>query len=130
MTDWLVWKNLSGVRRRKFSLAMLTAAVILCHYQTLGTGSPAAGMIYCRSHHSSNGKSPEMMSLMSSSGGAAKMNIQPIMNMLLELDSRREAAIRCLVVYLREKEELFKEHLVGKSHTVLFVTLILKYDYM
>ncbi|XP_049912368.1 uncharacterized protein LOC126397547 [Epinephelus moara] len=57
--------------------------------------------------------SPKIMSLLSSRGGAAKMNIQRIQNMLLEDDSverRREVAIRGLVVYLREKEEdLFKE---------------------
>ncbi|KAL3969274.1 olfactory receptor [Sarotherodon galilaeus] len=53
------------------------------------------------------------MSLLSSRGGAAKMRIRRIQNMLLEDDSverRREVAIRGLVVYLREKEEdLFKE---------------------
>lgn len=57
--------------------------------------------------------SPKIMSLLSSRGGSAKMNIQRIQNMLLEDDSverRREVAIRGLVVYLREKEEdLFKE---------------------
>ncbi|XP_049897557.1 uncharacterized protein LOC126388491 [Epinephelus moara] len=57
--------------------------------------------------------SPKIMSLLSSRGGSAKMNIQRIQNMLLEDDSverRREVAIRGLVVHLREKEEdLFKE---------------------
>ncbi|XP_039859685.1 uncharacterized protein LOC120716282 [Simochromis diagramma] len=57
--------------------------------------------------------SQKIMSLLSSRGGAAKMRIRRIQNMLLEDDSverRREVAIRGLVVYLREKEEdLFKE---------------------
>nr|XP_023646334.1 uncharacterized protein LOC111832844 isoform X2 [Paramormyrops kingsleyae] len=57
--------------------------------------------------------SQKITSLLSSRGGAAKMRIQRIQNMLLEDDSverRREVAIRGLVVYLREKEEdLFKE---------------------
>ncbi|XP_041949692.1 uncharacterized protein LOC121709989 isoform X4 [Alosa sapidissima] len=57
--------------------------------------------------------SPKIMALVSSKGGAAKINIQRIKNMLLEDDSvemRREVAIRALIVFLKEKEEdLFKE---------------------
>ncbi|KAI3377763.1 hypothetical protein L3Q82_008906 [Scortum barcoo] len=57
--------------------------------------------------------SPKIMSLLSSRGGAATMNIQRIQNMLLEdnsVETRREVAIRGLMVYLKEKEEeLFKE---------------------
>nr|XP_057928427.1 uncharacterized protein LOC131129192 isoform X2 [Doryrhamphus excisus] len=60
---------------------------------------------------------PKIMALVSSRGGAAKMKIQHIKNMLLEdqsVESRREAAIRSLIVYLREQEEdLFKEQLNG-----------------
>lgn len=61
--------------------------------------------------------SPKIMSMVSSRGGAAKLDIQRIKNMLLEDDSverRREAAIRGLVVYLGEKEEcLFNEQMDG-----------------
>ncbi|XP_051802070.1 sterile alpha motif domain-containing protein 3-like [Acanthochromis polyacanthus] len=57
--------------------------------------------------------SPKLMSLLFSRGGTAKTKIQRIRNMLLEdesVETRREAAIRGLVVYLREKEEdLFRE---------------------
>ncbi|XP_030007097.1 sterile alpha motif domain-containing protein 3 [Sphaeramia orbicularis] len=59
----------------------------------------------------------KIMALVSSRGGAAKMKIQHIKNMLLEeqtVERRREAAIRCLIVYMREQEEdLFKEQLDG-----------------
>uniref|UniRef100_A0A9J8A6J0 Uncharacterized protein n=1 Tax=Cyprinus carpio carpio TaxID=630221 RepID=A0A9J8A6J0_CYPCA len=58
--------------------------------------------------------SPKIMSLVFSRGRSSKMSIQHIKNMLLEdysLERRREAAIRSLVVYLRENDEdLFKEH--------------------
>ncbi|KAK0150775.1 hypothetical protein N1851_008118 [Merluccius polli] len=41
--------------------------------------------------------------------------------MLLEddsVDTRREVAIRCIIVYLREKEEdLFKEYMIGEDIT-------------
>ncbi|XP_036004043.1 uncharacterized protein LOC118566352 isoform X3 [Fundulus heteroclitus] len=54
--------------------------------------------------------SPKIMYLLSSRGGTAKMKIQ---NMLVQdnsVETRREAAIRGLMVYLKEKEEqLFKE---------------------
>ncbi|XP_048110450.1 uncharacterized protein LOC125301765 [Alosa alosa] len=57
--------------------------------------------------------SPKIMALVSSEGGAAKINIQRIKNMLLEDDSvemRREVAICAIIVFLKEKEEdLFKE---------------------
>ncbi|XP_028304126.1 uncharacterized protein LOC114464269 isoform X2 [Gouania willdenowi] len=58
---------------------------------------------------------PKIMALVSSRGGAAKRKIQHIKNMLLEsVERRREAAIRSLMVYLREQEEdLFKEQLDG-----------------
>ncbi|KTG03254.1 hypothetical protein cypCar_00039205, partial [Cyprinus carpio] len=59
--------------------------------------------------------SPKIMSLVFSRGRSSKMSIQRIKNMLLEdysVEGRREAAIRSLVVFLRENEEdLFKEHL-------------------
>ncbi|XP_034721379.1 uncharacterized protein LOC117940105 [Etheostoma cragini] len=59
----------------------------------------------------------KIMSLVSLRGGASKMNIQRIRNMLLEdesVEKRREVAIRGLMVYRREKEEdLFKEQLDG-----------------
>ncbi|XP_073695090.1 sterile alpha motif domain-containing protein 3 [Garra rufa] len=58
---------------------------------------------------------PKMMSLVFSKGRSSKTSIQRIKNMLIEdysLESRREAAIRSLIVYLRENEEdLFKERL-------------------
>ncbi|KAL1276114.1 hypothetical protein QQF64_035737 [Cirrhinus molitorella] len=58
---------------------------------------------------------PKMMSLVFSKGRSSKTSIQRIKNMLLEdysLERRREAAIRSLMVYLRENEkDLFKEHL-------------------
>ncbi|XP_034028290.1 uncharacterized protein LOC117512363 [Thalassophryne amazonica] len=60
---------------------------------------------------------PKIMALVSSRGGAAKMKIQHIKKMLLEepsVERRREAAIRSLIVYLREQEQdLFKEQLDG-----------------
>ncbi|KAJ8394329.1 hypothetical protein AAFF_G00047360 [Aldrovandia affinis] len=63
----------------------------------------------------------KIMSLVSSRGGAAKVNIQRIMNMLPEdysVEKRREVAIHGLVVYLREKEDdLFKEQLDGGDIT-------------
>ncbi|XP_060773208.1 uncharacterized protein LOC132883512 isoform X2 [Neoarius graeffei] len=55
---------------------------------------------------------PKLMTLVQSKGGAAGLKIRQIKDRLLEnntVERRREAAIRCLVVYLGEKEEdLFK----------------------
>ncbi|XP_062864816.1 sterile alpha motif domain-containing protein 3-like [Trichomycterus rosablanca] len=62
---------------------------------------------------------PKLMNLVSSRGGAAKMKIQQIKDTLLEdntIERRREVAIRCMVVYLGEKEEdLFKEYLDAEA---------------
>lgn len=64
---------------------------------------------------------PKIISLMLSRRGPAKMNIQRIRNMLLEdysVERRREAAIRSLMVQLRENEEdLFKERLDDGNNT-------------
>lgn len=61
--------------------------------------------------------SPKIMSMVLSKVGSVKMNIQRIRNMLLEdfsVERRREAALRSLVVCLRENEDdLFKEHMEG-----------------
>ncbi|XP_039860269.1 uncharacterized protein LOC120716731 isoform X2 [Simochromis diagramma] len=62
--------------------------------------------------------STRIMSLVSSKGGAAKIKIERIRNMLQEssVETRREVAIRCLMVYLKEKEEdLFREQLDGEE---------------
>ncbi|CAI5674175.1 unnamed protein product [Oreochromis niloticus] len=59
--------------------------------------------------------SARIMSLASSKAGAAKIKIERIRNMLQEssVEIKREVAIRCLMVYLKEKEEdLFREQLV------------------
>nr|XP_024658773.1 uncharacterized protein LOC112435094 [Maylandia zebra] len=67
--------------------------------------------------------STRIMSLVSSKGGAAKIKIERIRNMLQEslVETRRGVAIRCLMVYLKEKEEdLFREQLVGKYRHVSF----------
>ncbi|XP_067299141.1 sterile alpha motif domain-containing protein 3 [Pseudorasbora parva] len=64
---------------------------------------------------------PKIISLMLSRRGPTKMNVQRIRNMLLEdysVDRRREAAIRSLMVQLRENEEdLFKERLDDGNNT-------------
>ncbi|XP_048024756.1 sterile alpha motif domain-containing protein 3 isoform X2 [Megalobrama amblycephala] len=64
---------------------------------------------------------PKITSLVLTRRGPAKMNIHRIRNMLLEdysLERRREAAIRSLMVHLREKEEdLFKECLNDEDNT-------------
>ncbi|XP_073469533.1 uncharacterized protein [Aquarana catesbeiana] len=56
---------------------------------------------------------PKLMNVVSSRGGAAGMRIKQIKDMLLlhnTIETRREVAIRCLIVYLGEREEdLFKE---------------------
>ncbi|XP_039885343.1 sterile alpha motif domain-containing protein 3-like [Simochromis diagramma] len=62
--------------------------------------------------------STRIMSLVSSKGSAAKIKIERIRNMLQEssVETRREVAIRCLMVYLKEKEEdLFREQLDGEE---------------
>ncbi|XP_075308525.1 uncharacterized protein LOC142369994 [Odontesthes bonariensis] len=55
----------------------------------------------------------KLMDVVSSRGGASGARIRQIKDMILEqntIEMRREVAIRCLVVYLGEKEEdLFKE---------------------
>ncbi|XP_052400084.1 sterile alpha motif domain-containing protein 3-like [Carassius gibelio] len=57
---------------------------------------------------------PKLMALTQSKGGAAGLKIRHIKDMLLEdntVERRREIAIRCLIVYLGEKEEdLFKQY--------------------
>ncbi|KAK0138175.1 hypothetical protein N1851_025511 [Merluccius polli] len=57
---------------------------------------------------------PKLMTLTQSKGGAAGLKIRHIKDMLLEdntVERRREIAIRCLIVYLGEKEEdLFKQY--------------------
>ncbi|KAL6481041.1 hypothetical protein MHYP_G00091210 [Metynnis hypsauchen] len=62
---------------------------------------------------------PKLMELVSSRGGAAKMKINQIKGTTLEdhtIERRREVAIRCMVVYLGEKEEdLFKEYVDGED---------------
>ncbi|CAI5692184.1 unnamed protein product [Oreochromis niloticus] len=58
--------------------------------------------------------STRIMSLVSSKGSAAKIKIERIRNILQEssVETRREVAIHCLMVYLKEKEEdLFREQL-------------------
>ncbi|XP_063331470.1 uncharacterized protein si:ch211-166e11.5 [Pelmatolapia mariae] len=62
--------------------------------------------------------STRIMSLVSSKCGAVKIKIEHIRNMLQEslVETRREVAIRCLMVYLKEKEEdLFREQLDGEE---------------
>ncbi|XP_019207840.1 sterile alpha motif domain-containing protein 3 isoform X3 [Oreochromis niloticus] len=62
--------------------------------------------------------SARIMSLASSKAGAAKIKIERIRNMLQEssVEIKREVAIRCLMVYLKEKEEdLFREQLDGEE---------------
>ncbi|KAL6463051.1 hypothetical protein MHYP_G00274420 [Metynnis hypsauchen] len=62
---------------------------------------------------------PKLMELVSSRGGAAKMKINQIKGTTLEdhtIERRREVAIRCMVVYLGEKEEdLSKEYVDGED---------------
>ncbi|XP_058481854.1 sterile alpha motif domain-containing protein 3-like isoform X2 [Solea solea] len=57
---------------------------------------------------------PKLMALTQSKGGAAGLKIRNIKDMLLEdntVERQREIAIRCLMVYLGEKEEdLFKQY--------------------
>ncbi|KAE8280203.1 hypothetical protein D5F01_LYC20753 [Larimichthys crocea] len=57
---------------------------------------------------------PKLMALTQSKGGAAGLKMRHIKDMLLEdntVERRREVAIRCLIVYLGEKEEeLFKQY--------------------
>ncbi|XP_034017420.1 sterile alpha motif domain-containing protein 3 [Thalassophryne amazonica] len=69
---------------------------------------------------------PKIMTLVSSRRGAAKMKIQHIKKMLLEepsVERRREAAIRSLIVYLREQEQdLFKEQLDGDEVVKIVVS--------
>ncbi|XP_076020564.1 uncharacterized protein LOC143011539 [Genypterus blacodes] len=56
---------------------------------------------------------PKLMDVVSSRGGATGMRIRQIKDMLFQyntIEVRREVAIRCLVVYLGEKQDdLFKE---------------------
>ncbi|KAL6455862.1 hypothetical protein MHYP_G00357130 [Metynnis hypsauchen] len=62
---------------------------------------------------------PKLMELVSSRRGAAKMKINQKKGTTLEdhtIERRREVAIRCMVVYLGEKEEdLFKEYVDGED---------------
>ncbi|KAM9451464.1 uncharacterized protein Hap1MRO34_021776 isoform 1-T1 [Clarias gariepinus] len=61
---------------------------------------------------------PKIMSMVSSRGGAIKMKIQRIRDMIQgsSVEMRREAAIRCLMVHLKEREEdLFRENVDGKG---------------
>ncbi|XP_063327036.1 uncharacterized protein LOC134625716 [Pelmatolapia mariae] len=57
---------------------------------------------------------PQLMALTLSKGGAAGLRMRQIKDMLLQdntVEKRREIAIRCLIVYLGEKEEdLFKQY--------------------
>ncbi|XP_035983983.1 sterile alpha motif domain-containing protein 3 isoform X1 [Fundulus heteroclitus] len=66
---------------------------------------------------------PRLMPLVMSRGGAAKYKIQNIMELLKVLDmintveTRREVAIRCLVVYLGENEDSLFEYVDPESQT-------------
>ncbi|XP_076745832.1 uncharacterized protein LOC112433483 isoform X2 [Maylandia zebra] len=57
---------------------------------------------------------PKLMALTLSKGGAAGLRMRQIKDMLLQdntVEKRREIAIRCLIVYLGEKEDdLFKQY--------------------
>ncbi|PIO14016.1 hypothetical protein AB205_0173250 [Aquarana catesbeiana] len=66
---------------------------------------------------------PKLMNIVLSRGGVAGMRIKQIKDMLLlhnTIETRREVAIRCLIVYLGEREEdLFKEFSVSKQNILL-----------
>ncbi|XP_035983984.1 sterile alpha motif domain-containing protein 3 isoform X2 [Fundulus heteroclitus] len=62
---------------------------------------------------------PRLMPLVMSRGGAAKYKIQNIMELLKinTVETRREVAIRCLVVYLGENEDSLFEYVDPESQT-------------
>ncbi|XP_071395666.1 uncharacterized protein [Centroberyx affinis] len=88
--------------------ALFSAAQINQEFKRITTVSLETTFIAKLDHYSS-----KIISLLSSRGGASKMKIQHLQNILLKdnsVEARREVAIRGLMVYLREKEEeLFKE---------------------
>ncbi|KAK0133585.1 hypothetical protein N1851_030912 [Merluccius polli] len=72
----------------------------------------------------------KLMGVVSSRGGASGARIRQIKDMLLEhntIEMRREVAIRCLVVYLGEKEEdLFKEYCDNEEFETSFESHVMK----